>query len=534
MIKKNYIKAVLLTVLSFSGLAFIILSFRYTPMISKHADSRKYGGIYRYAHSENLSTLDPRKAIFSVALNSMFLVFDPLIKVSNDMKLVPSICASWEMANNNFTFICHIRRGILFHNGTELTSKDVLFSLNYLARKGDLDLDTSSLSAVKGVQDYWNGKTQSISGIKEVDNYTISIDLNRSCQHFVYIISSQRYIVIPTGFNGENRGSFFSHPIGTGPFKFASLKDNNLYVTANESYFNGRPYLDGLKLVYYSTKDDALQAFINNEIDDLTHYRIAELPQEIRDGNYSLQDSYFNLIVFPNNSRKPFNNENMRKLLFSAIDHHNVVEKCFPTSEASETIIPRGIIGFYEDAPRIQYDKEYAVKLLQKMKRNGVNLPKVTIYTTQVDVNDCTLNAINDSFTTLGLPWHLEFTTSDNLAKYFFDGSMDAELEQIGVANEDAYNILRFFDSNNSENLARIRDSKIDSSLKEVIHEPDLLKRMVTCRDIDARIIAKNYAMPIVSPKIYSIRNMKFKLDQNSTTKTIQDFTQISLSGDKI
>lgn len=524
----------IISLLLVAGAVFVLLSLVYVPQNKEDRIVKKYGGYYKYAHSEDILTLDPKSAVFTMAQNAVLLVFDPLIKVSDDMKLVPSICASWEMHNDGLTFICNIRRGIRFHNGDELTGRDVVFSLNHMARKEGLNLEASSLSIIRGIRNYWNGKASSVAGIRIVDDYTVAVDLEESCPYFAYIMSSPRYVIFPENFGGQDQQSFFRHPIGTGPFKYVKLLDNTLDVAANKTYFAGRPYLDNLQLTYYHTQQEALQAFVDGLVDDLTFYYFHELPQNISSAQYALKDSYSNLIVFPNNSRRPFNSDILRRLLFAAIDKQNVVKTCFQKSNSSETIIPSGIIGYDDNANRIPYDIKYAANLLNEIRKARISVPQSTIYAIESDVGMCATNMINRNFDELGLPWHLELTTSEYLAKYFFDGSMDAEIELIGVKNEDAYSILKFFGSDISENLARINDAEIDRLLKQVRYESDPLKRIVLYRTIDGRILEKNYAMPIVSPKMYSIWSKKYTHDDIGTARVVTDFTQISLSGNKI
>lgn len=526
---KRHVKSILLIMLLMAGIAFILLSLLFTHHSKNQGETSKYGGVYKYAHTEDLKTLDPREAVFALAQSAIQLIFDPLVRVTEDLNLAPSICASWDMRDEGLTFVCHIREGVLFHDGGEVTSGDVVFSLNYIAKNEGLNLDTLGLANVQGIDQYWEGTADFVAGIKALDKHNVSIQLKEKCPHFPYIISSPRYVVYPINFRGQSRDDFFSHPVGTGPFKYFSLNHNTLKVIANKEYYAGRPYLDGLVLAFYPQREDAIKAFYKGEVDDLTYYFLTEPPQRVGDEVVSLKDSYSNLIVFPNNSRAPFNDETMRLILYGAINRDDVVAKCFPASRVSETIIPRGIIGYDDEVQYVSYETQSARAMIERLQKEGRVIPRATIYAVESDIGTCASDEINRYFVLLGLPWELKLTSTGNLARYFFDGSMDAEIELIGVKNEDALNVLRFFGSKDSENLARIKDETIDSLLEEVRNEHDPLKKVILYREIDRRIISENYAMPIVSPRVYSIWSNRFKHEDVATTKSIKEFTKVSL-----
>lgn len=56
------------------------------------------------------------------------LLFDPLFRVNDSFQAEPAICASVETDNN--TLVLNIRQDVVFHDGSRLSAKDVLYSLN--------------------------------------------------------------------------------------------------------------------------------------------------------------------------------------------------------------------------------------------------------------------------------------------------------------------------------------------------------------------------------------------------------------------
>src|SRR3972149_3360376 len=59
------------------------------------------------------------------------LLYDPLLGTTPDSKLSPDygLAAKWEMSPDGLTWTFYLRKGVKFHDGVELTAKDVKFSL---------------------------------------------------------------------------------------------------------------------------------------------------------------------------------------------------------------------------------------------------------------------------------------------------------------------------------------------------------------------------------------------------------------------
>lgn len=100
------------------------------PMLSRVALGQSRGGTLRAAllGFGVVNTLDPQKA----GLNSDFFVlttmFNTLVKFDGQMKIVPDLAESWTNPNPT-TFEFKLRKGVKFHDGTEMTSDDVKFTL---------------------------------------------------------------------------------------------------------------------------------------------------------------------------------------------------------------------------------------------------------------------------------------------------------------------------------------------------------------------------------------------------------------------
>ncbi len=70
----------------------------------------------------------------SAAPDWLKLLYDPLVGTTADGKLSPDhgLTTKWERTPDGLTWTFHLRKGVKFHDGMELTAKDVKFSIEQL------------------------------------------------------------------------------------------------------------------------------------------------------------------------------------------------------------------------------------------------------------------------------------------------------------------------------------------------------------------------------------------------------------------
>jgi peptide/nickel transport system substrate-binding protein len=94
--------------------------------------------------------------------------------------------------------------------------------------------------------------------------------LSRPTSDFLYILT-QHQIIPKHLYEGKNFSTipYNDAPVGTGPFRFESWDHNNneIRLTANNQYFEGRPFLDTIVIKYYKNNADLWAALMRGEVD---------------------------------------------------------------------------------------------------------------------------------------------------------------------------------------------------------------------------------------------------------------------------
>ena len=171
-------------------------------------------------------------------------MFDRLVMMDNDMNLVPGLAESWEVIDDTTT-VFHLRQGVKFHNGEEMTSEDVKYSLERCI-------------ANPGV----NYNYLIIESITCDDDYTVTIKTSAPFNALLYRLSLDAASIICKSAD-TSAEEFNKNPVGTGPFKFVSWElGGDVVLEAFEDYWGGAP---AVKRVIFRTIPEALNRTIGLE-----------------------------------------------------------------------------------------------------------------------------------------------------------------------------------------------------------------------------------------------------------------------------
>jgi peptide/nickel transport system substrate-binding protein len=208
--------------------AFCILHFALlTTACSKSAPSSEAGYLV-VASRTSPNSLDPRLASDEATARVAQLVFSSLMSIGDDLRPRPFLLESLENPKPEI-YIGRLRRGVKFHDGHELTARDVVYTYR-------LFLDPAFVSPYKG------GFTV-MKAVRAVDDYTVEFTLTAPFGAFAMQLVP--IPIVPDGRSAEMK----THPIGTGPYKFARYAvDDQLVLSAFNDYFEGPPANRGLIL----------------------------------------------------------------------------------------------------------------------------------------------------------------------------------------------------------------------------------------------------------------------------------------------
>jgi ABC-type transport system substrate-binding protein len=186
----------------------------------------KTGGTLRYAYAAGPGTLDPYVSSSAVELEVIHHLFEALVTIGEKYETKPMVAEGWQITDDAKTFTFKLRRGIRFHDGSTLTSADVLASFERYRR---ISPNAVVLNDVKSVE--------------APDANTFIVKLNKTNAVFVEILKSPVYpfVILPKG--QKDKAPREVDIIGTGPFKLGEwVKDSHLVLQRFDGYVPNTSY----------------------------------------------------------------------------------------------------------------------------------------------------------------------------------------------------------------------------------------------------------------------------------------------------
>jgi len=213
--------------------AFCILHFALVPALltaagcSQRAASSESGFLV-VAQRTSPNSLDPRLASDEATARIGQLVFSALLSIGDDLRPRPQLAERLDNPDP-LHYIAHLRHGVKFHDGHELSSRDVTYTYAMF-------LDPAYVSPYKGA-------FTALRSVRAIDDYTVEFELKAPFGAFPMQLVP--IPIVPAGRSDEMK----THPIGTGPYKFVRYAvDDQLVLAAFDGYFEGAPANRGLIL----------------------------------------------------------------------------------------------------------------------------------------------------------------------------------------------------------------------------------------------------------------------------------------------
>ena len=199
----------------------------------------RHGGTLTFGTSKAVDSPHPFTTTVSVDRYIKEAWLEPLIQRGGG-GLHPVLATSWGPNGDFSTWTFHLRQGVKFHDGQEMTSADVVWTVNYIK-------DPENAGRGHGVLD------AAVDSIDAIDEYTVRFNMKGSQPNFPLAISSIGQLpIIPA--ESLERGEVLvrTGTLGTGPFRFEEwFPSSRTVVTRFDDYWGGKPYLD--KIVFQLT-----------------------------------------------------------------------------------------------------------------------------------------------------------------------------------------------------------------------------------------------------------------------------------------
>ncbi len=184
------------------------------------AAAQKRGGTLTYANVSAVGTIDPMVANAVVDLETIHHVFEALVEMGEDYSATPMLASKVDIAPDGRMFTFHLRRGVKFSNGKEMTAADVIASYERYKR-------VSPNAPALG----------DVAAMETPDPYTFVIKLNKPNSLFVEVLKTPTYgfAIIPA--EQKDKPARDAELIGIGPYQVGEWqRDSHIVLRRNDNY----------------------------------------------------------------------------------------------------------------------------------------------------------------------------------------------------------------------------------------------------------------------------------------------------------
>lgn len=318
----------------------------------------------------NIITIDAHLALYNTSRQFCEYIYITLVKYSQKGKIIPYLAQTW-ILDNERTWHFKLKENVKFHNGKKITAADVKFSFER-ALNPKLNSKTAyMLKIIDGTDEYLEGKTNEISGIKIKDKYSISFKLKQPYNYFLSLLTNIMTAIIPKDDSIFN--SSIEHPISAGPFVFVEYnqKENCYLLEANKDFIDKQPYIN--KVIVYDRVNNPVGFLTKNKIDYfLIDPNFAKTFIEQQKDNYSIKSFQSRTVVglsvnfYKNNYITK--NKSVRHAISYAIDKERIVREVYDDyATVAHTILRPSILN-NNNKVYFEYNPDKARKILKSLK----------------------------------------------------------------------------------------------------------------------------------------------------------------------
>ncbi len=216
----------------------------------------RYGGILKVAIAGDPPSLDiHQERTFKVQI-PMMACYNTLLHFTPGKypDISCDLCTEWTVSDDHLTYTFKLHQGVKFHDGSELTSADVLATWKKIIWPRKTYPGKTVISTHKAYYQVM------VEKVEAPDRYTVVFRLQYPAASFIALLAHPARPVYAKKYLDQDPHYYKRHVMGTGPFKLKKyVRGSFLELERNADYWvKGRPYLDGVK--YFMIKDLSARA----------------------------------------------------------------------------------------------------------------------------------------------------------------------------------------------------------------------------------------------------------------------------------
>jgi peptide/nickel transport system substrate-binding protein len=325
----------------------------------------------KIAVAADITSMDPH--FFNLFPNNNMAehIFDKLVQMDADSKMIPGIATSWKVIDPT-TWEFKLRKGVKFHDGSELTAEDVAFSIDRVAQ-------------IPNSPGPFVAYTKAIIGKEIVDPYTIRF---KTATPYPLVASdmSTIYIVSKKAATGATTEDFNTGKaaIGSGRYKYGRyVSGDRVDLVRNDNYWGEKSPWDKVTFKIIKNEPARVAALLSGDVDAIEQPPTADLARIKGDPKFTVSSKISHRVIYFNFdnldraspfitdkagkplAKNPLLDVRVRRAISKAINRQAIVDRVMegqgvPSGQLVSEKLFGNVPGLKADA----YDVEGAKKLM--------------------------------------------------------------------------------------------------------------------------------------------------------------------------
>jgi peptide/nickel transport system substrate-binding protein len=441
------------------------------------------------AFPADVSSWDAMNSGTSVTQSLYKCVFDTMLDVTPEAKLVPGLGSFEWTDNNNQVLELTLRDNLTFHNGDPLTSEDVHFTIfTRLKTDNGLAVAGNFGKIVEAVETPARNKVI----FKFASKYVTAPQR----------LASVGYVMPRRYFETVGLDAYLKKPVGAGPYKLVDYqRDSRILLEAFDGHWRGAPKIRQVTIQIIKDPTTRIAAIQSGQV-DLAHnlpvrdvVRLGALPNLV--GNLH---PISNVVMIHMVNKGIFRDQNVRLAFHHAIDKA-ALSRAFFNGKAEPLSMWAGTGSAANDpAFKFAYDPELAKSLLAKSGYSMTNPAKITFTTFNgVFPNDFDIaRTMVQMWKRVGIEANLETMEFSKYGELSRTDKLEAPILYNWFNPTDDPESYSGSIMDPKKRFSVWKSDDISPRLDPLLEETDYDRRVVGYRDFDKWCVEQGYAFPIL------------------------------------
>lgn len=449
------------------------------------AETTAEGKILSVQVGPDPETIDPALNSAVDGGNMLLHSFECLLAVDQDGKLIPGQAESWETSEDGLTWTFHLRDGLKWSDGSDLTAKDFEYSWK---RVCDPMVAAPYAETVLGMVE---GFSSAIAGnlddlqVVATDDKTLTVTLSAPCSYFGSLaafatLSPVQQATVEA--NGDAWATSAETYITNGPFYISEwVPGSHILMSKNPNYWNADAIkLAGIKWNLIEDANASYSAYQTGEVLMIKDVPTEEIPSLTGSSDFYVDPIIGTYYLSLNTQREPFTDAKVRKALSLAIDREYVANtlmqgtyspaynfmgpgwidtdgsQFMDKANGGQTYISADYEANLEEAKQLLADAGYP---------NGEGLPAITYSTNDAGYHKVIAEYLQQAWAEIGVELNVDVVEWASFTPMRRNGDYDASRNGWVGDYSDPSNMLDLLYSSNGNNDGKFNNADYDAAM---------------------------------------------------------------------